>query len=298
MPLPLAELHEIRTDDGVIMEGLLFRARRGKVVVVWLSGLTGRFTKNPERINSLASLFTRAGIAYATFDHRGASSLNHAKVVTKAGKRKRMLLGTSAEKFEHSVHDIRAIIQLLKKEGYKKIFLLGHSTGANKSAYYIQKTGGRGLAGVALLGAVSDIPSIKHELGEREYQSALNHAKRMISRGQGQELIERNKVGGRYWTANRFWSIAREGSNEDVFPYYDWRRHFNWAKHVRLPVLVLIGDQEEHAHQPVEEIIARFKKELPPKYFSSAILKGANHSFYKKAAPLSRTIIKWIRNTE
>ncbi|MDP3948800.1 MAG: DUF1749 domain-containing protein, partial [bacterium] len=184
-------------------------------------------------------------------------------------------------------------ISFCRKRGYKNIFLFGHSTGANKSAYYILKKHARGLSGIGLLGPMSDIPAMKKELG-RKYKKALETAGKMVRRGKGNELLPMTMTNDKFYTAARFWSIAREGANEDTFPYYDSRRKFRWAKNVRLPVLVLIGSKEQHADRPVPEIMEAFRRQIPAKYFSGKIIKGADHGFRKKEKELGREMTKWI----
>jgi alpha-beta hydrolase superfamily lysophospholipase len=294
MKSALAEIHQIVTKDGVPLEGLFFRSKKkSKIAAVWLGGLTSRFSKNPERTNTLADTFTKNGISFATFDHRGLGLINSLKV--KRGKKERyIVVGTAFEKFEHSVLDIEAILSFLRERGYKKVFLLGHSTGANKAAHYIWKKGGRGLAGVGLLGPLSDIPGIKAGLG-RKYSAVLKTAEKMVKKGKGKELIPFSLVNGAFWSAERFWSIAREGSKEDTFPYYNQKIKFYWAKTVRLPVFVVIGEKDQHADRPIKEILEAFKKQIPQKWFSGAIIKDADHGFSDKENILAVKLGGWIK---
>ena len=295
----LCELNQIKTKDGLRLEGLVFEpARKTKTVAIWLRGLTGRFSNNPKRIHAIADELGRKGISFAIFDHRGFGNINSLNVESKKGKggikkSKYKYFGTSFEKFEDSVLDIEAMIRFCKKRGFRKIFLFGHSTGANKSAYYILKKRGRGLAGIGLLGPVSDIPGIKKDLGRR-YKKTLEMAGKMVKHGKGSELLPLKMTGGLFYTAARFWSIAREGGNEDTFPYYNPRRNFHWVKKARLPVLVLIGSKEQHADRPVPEILEAFRRQIPAKYFTGVILKGANHSFKNREKELGKEMAKWI----
>ncbi|MBI4085601.1 MAG: DUF1749 domain-containing protein [Candidatus Liptonbacteria bacterium] len=289
----LSELNQIKTKDGLRLEGLIFEPkRRSKVIAFWLSGLTGMFSHSPTRVHAVAGELAKKKISFAVFNHRGFGVIN--SLSAKRGKKsKYKYFGTSFEKFEHSILDIEAMLRFCRKRGYKKIFLFGHSTGANKAAYYIQKRNGRGLAGIALLGPVSDIPAMKKELGKK-YKKTLELAEKLVKRGKSDEILPLKMIGGKFYTASRFLSIAHEGMNEDTFPYYDPKRKFRWSKKVRLPVLVMIGSKEQHADRPVSEIMERFRKEMSPKYFSGKIVKGANHSFRKKEKELGKEIAKWI----
>ncbi|MDO8664581.1 MAG: DUF1749 domain-containing protein [Candidatus Liptonbacteria bacterium] len=163
------------------------------------------------------------------------------------------------------------------------------------------KKRGHGLAGIGLLGPMSDIPGIKKDLG-RKYKNSLEVAEKMVRRGRGDELLPLKITNDRFWSAARFLSVACEGMNEDTFPYYgstkfttgDQQRKFRWAKKVRLPVLVLIGSKEQHADRPVPEIMEAFRKQIPAKYFSGKIIKGADHGFRKKEKELGKDMAVWF----
>ncbi len=295
----LSELNQIKTKDGLRLEGLLFKAQgkalrrgSGRAIALWLGGLGSRFSSSPARVHAIAGELAKKKISFAVFNNRGFGDVN--SLTIKHGKKSAYkYFGASFEKFEDCVLDIEAMIRFCRKRGYKKIFLLGYSTGANKTAYYILKKRGRGIAAACLLGPMNDAIVIKKELG-RKYKKALETAGKMVRRGKGSELLPMTMTNGMFWTAARFWSNARKSSNEDLFPYYDPKRKFRWTKNIRLPVLVLIGSREQHADRPVLEIMERFQREIPAEYFSGKIIKGANHGFRKKEKELGRELAKWI----
>lgn len=287
------ELHQIITKDHLPLEGLLYKpSRKGWAAAVWLGGLTSRFSHSPERTHALAKTLNRNRIAFATFDHRGHGVISSIKKRL-SKKREYMLGGTALERFEHCVFDIEAMIQFLKKRGYKKIFLLGHSTGANKSAYYCWKTHCRGISGVGLLGPLSDIPGIKEQFGKK-YHSALRWAETMARRKKGNVLLPPSLAGEAFWAAQRFLSIAKEGTREDTFPYYNPRRRFYWAHRVRVPTLVLIGEKDQYADRPVPEILEVFRKQISSRWFTGKILDKADHGFTGKEKKLAAAVAAWI----
>ncbi len=293
----LTELHQIITKDGIPLEGLFFKPKRKSgVAALWISGLTGRFSNRPEWMLSVANVLNNRNIAFAIFDHRGQGTINFLRKKVK-NRTKKVLGGTTFERFEHCVYDIDAVIRFLRKKGYKKIFLLGHSTGANKIAYYIWKVGKRGVAGIGLLGPLSDIPVLKKDLG-RKYRLAIKWAEAMVKKGKRKTFMPPSFVGEAFWAAERFLSIAREGSREDTFPYYNPRRKFYWVKKIRVPTLVIIGGNEQYADRPVQEILEAFEKQIPDRFFNGKIIKGADHGFEGKEKELARTIANWIKNAK
>lgn len=290
----LSQLHQIITKDKIPLEGLLFEPKRkSRVAAVWVSGLTGRFSSNPQRIHTLAKTLVANKITFAIFDHRGRDIV--APIKKHAKKKKYILGGAAFERFEHCALDIDAVIGFLRKNGYKKIFLFGHSTGANKIAYYYWKKCGRRISGLGLLGPISDIPALKQKLG-RKYRAALKKAQTMFKQGKRDALLSFSLVDGAFYSARRFLSIAGEVGKEDTFPYYDPKRKFYWAKNIRIPVFVLIGGKDQYADRPIPEIAAAFKRQIPPQHFSGMIVAGADHSFFGKEQVMAQAILGWIKN--
>ena len=286
-------LHQVTTKDGIPLEGLLFEpVKKTLTVAVWFQGLSGRLSSAPQRTNELARILNGRGIALAAFDARGAGLITSFRK-GKGKKKKWIIAGTSMEKFEHCVLDIRAVVGFLRKKGYRKIFLVGHSTGANKIAFYYGKTHDRAVNGLALLGPLSDFLGWKTSL-KKNYRRALGTAREMMKKGKGNALLPFLLANGSYWSAARFWSNARAGSNEDAFPYYDPKKKLNWAARLKIPVLVLIGGKDQYADRPISDIIDFFQARIPKEYFSGGVIKNADHGFAGKEDEMAKVVAKWI----
>ncbi len=287
----LGQLYQIKTNDGLFFPGIIYDTKNKKSIAIWLHGLGSFFASNIKRNETLATMLNKQGIAYGTFNHRGSGIISKMRISKKA---KPVWIGSGFENFEKSVLDIQAIINLCKKLDYKKIFILGHSTGANKLAFYIKKTKGKGLAGIGLLGPLSDVPGFKKELGNN-YKKMLTIAKGMIKNGKKDQLIPKLVDKNLFWSASRLWSIARELGPEDTFPAYNPKIKFYWTKYINKPILILIGEKDAHLVPPIKQTFLRFKKEIPSRWFSGKIITGADHSFNKHEKELAKEIVKWIK---
>lgn len=289
------ELVKIKTRDGVPLCGMLFEPRwqdKSTTTAIWLPGLTDTFYGNLPLSQALAEGLNRHGISFAVFNTRGSAVAESEKVGPR-NRRHKIWLGAAFEKFEDCVHDIKAMLSSMRGRGYGKIFLLGHSTGANKAVYYLSKTGGRGLSGVGLLGPISDIPGIKKGFG-RKLKVALTFAGKETRAGRDNNLIPAGLSAGGLWSAKRLLSVATAGKPEDTFPYYDKKRRFYWASGANLPICVLIGGKDQHADRPVKEIYQRFQKEIPAPFFSGEIIKNADHGFRGKEKGVAKVLLGWI----
>jgi alpha-beta hydrolase superfamily lysophospholipase len=126
-------LTKIKTRDGVTLEGIAVLPRRkSNTALVWLHGLSSRFSSGQTLIKELSAACQKSGIGYFKFNNRGHDIVNR-DLPEKLG-------GAGFEKFEDCVLDIRAMLNFAGNLGYKKIILAGHSTGANKALYYLYKT--------------------------------------------------------------------------------------------------------------------------------------------------------------
>lgn len=272
-----------KTKDGVRLEGIYVGpARNKKAALVWVHGLTSRFSSGQPLIKELSSLLKKNGFGYLKFNTRGHDVVN--KDVKKLG-------GSGFEKFTDCVRDIRAMISFARRLGYRKIILAGHSTGANKIVYYLYRTRDRAVKGLILVGAVSDVAVGQKMEGKRIFAS-LRLAEKLRQKDPDSMMPRSYGI----YTARRYLSLYRAGSSEDVFPYHNPKTRWKEIRSVRIPLAVIFGSRDEYIDRAAKELLKIFEKNaVHARSFSGIIIKGAGHSFRKKEKELAEAIIKWIR---
>ena len=289
-------LEKTKTRDGLTLEGILAKPKSGnKTALLWVHGLTGSFHSGLPRVWELARSCTRNGIAFASFNTRGSAVAEKFR----KGKEK-ILAGGGFEKFESCVYDIAAILNLLKKRGYRRVFLVGHSTGANKSLYYVYKKNDRRIKGLALVGPMSDLVGQKKALGKK-FEPVLKEV-RKISRIKKranlclpQEIFLKKGLPVLIISAQRYLSLYTAGSREDVFPYSNSRAKWKELKSVKIPVLTVVGSKDEYLDRSAGELTKIFRKNaVNSRRFTAAIIKGAGHGFLKKEKDLAEVLVRWI----
>jgi pimeloyl-ACP methyl ester carboxylesterase len=277
-------LLRLRTRDGVWLDGVIAEPRRRRsAALVWVHGLGSTFSSGQPLIRALARRLNAAGIAYLKVDTRG----HH--VVARAGKR---LAGAAFERFGESVRDIRAMIGLARRAGHRRVILAGHSTGANKVLHYAARVRDRRMAGLILLGPVSDIAGETKRIGRRELQRRVAAAGRIAARD-GEALVPR---AWGFWSARRYLSLYRPGEAEDVFPYY--RPGARWAalRRVRVPIAVLVGSRDEYLDRRPAELVEAFQRNATrARSFTGLVIRGAPHSFQGHEDVLARSVVRWVR---
>lgn len=274
-------LTRIKTADGITLDGIaILPKRRGTLAMVWLHGLTSKFYGSQMLIKEFSALCRRTDIGYFKFNTRG----HDIAVLGPEGK----ILGSGFERFEDCIFDIRAIIKFCKKLGYKKIVLVGHSTGANKALFYLYKTRDRAVGGLALLGPMNDIIAQTKLLGKKKFERSLSAARR-----NPRSLFP---VEYGIYDAERYSSLYSGGTNEDVFPYNNPHASWKELQNIKVPVLVAIGSRDQHLDRPAKKLVEIFRAHADSaQSFSGVTIRGADHGFRKKEKELAHALIEWIK---
>ena len=256
--------------------------RRRRTALVWVHGLGSTFATGQPLIRALSRRLTAVGLGYLKLDTRG----HH--VVSRAGRR---LAGAAFERFGESVRDIRAMIDLARRAGFGRVILAGHSTGANKVLHYMARVRDRRVAGVILLGPVSDIAGEMKKVGRRELARRVAIAQR-IARRDPEALVPR-AFGFR--GARRYVSLYRPGEAEDVFQYYRADGRWTALRKVRAPLAVVVGSRDEYLDRPAAEVVEAFERNATAaRSFTGLIVPRARHGFAGHEDLLARTLLRWI----
>ena len=272
-----------RTRDGLVLAGVMAEPRRRRTaVLIWVHGLGSTFANGQPLIRALSRRLTAAGIAYLKLDTRG----HH--VVARAGRR---LAGAAFERFGESVADVRAAIDFARRAGYRRVILAGHSTGANKVLHYVARTRDRRVAGVILLGPVSDIAGEVKRIGPRELRRRVAAAER-IARRDPEALVPR-AFG--FYSARRYLSLYRAGAAEDVFPYDRPGARWRALGRVRVPLAVVIGARDEYLDRPPAALLDAFTRNATSaRSVTGLVIPAASHGFAGQEEALARALVRWV----
>lgn len=279
-------LVRIPTRDGVWLDGLFTepRGRRG-TALIWVHGLGSVFSSGQPLTRELSTRLNAAGIGYFKFNNRGHD------VVAGRG---RLMAGAAFERFRHSVHDIRAMVAFVRRRGYRRIVLAGHSTGANKVLFYAARAGDRRVGGIVLLGPVSDRAAEARRLGLRELDRRVAAAER-LARRDPQALVPR---GWGFWSAQRYLSLYRGGGDEDVFQYHRPNARWTALRAVRLPLAAILGARDEYLDRPASDVIDAFRANaVSARSFAGVVVPRARHGFQGQERELADLLVHWIRES-
>lgn len=292
----LVSLEQITTKDGITLDGAVADAKgKKRVGILFVPGLTSNFSHARALWRGLAAAGKNRGIGVAAFNTRGHDIMAGYRRKRPGEKRGRyVMLGAAFENFKDCIYDIRAGVRFLKKRGYRTIILAGHSTGSQKSLYYLSQTRDRNVKGLVLAGPVSDISVRRRELGHG-FTKNIAAAKRFMKRSGGRTLLPPS-ITKEFLSAQRYVSLFSPGSPEDVFPYYNPKAEWTALRRIKTPTLVIFGGKDEYLDRSAKETVKTFLAHAPARSrLVTAVIKSAGHNFRGKEKDFANAIIKWIK---
>ncbi|MFH2100982.1 MAG: alpha/beta hydrolase [Candidatus Micrarchaeota archaeon] len=190
----------------------------------------------------------------------------------------------ATENFEDCILDIEAAVSFMEARGYGKAFLLGHSTGCQKAAYYWHKKRDGRVEGMALLEPTDDAALAKRELGER-YGEAI-----LLARKNGNRMMPGwAQVGGKI-SAARFLSMFSPDETEGGL--FDFGGDLGILGSLERDCLIIFGSKSAYNENPKEKA----KKLMWNMPSCQALVEGgADHHFHEHEERLADILISWIK---
>lgn len=282
-------LEEIVTKDGLLVQGIYSEPKiKKRRAVLWMHGLSSAFYHEVKLTKLLVEALETKGWGFAHFNSRGHDLLSgiRKKDSTSPYGYSYYQAGAGAEIFKECILDIDAGIDFLIAKGYDEIVLIGHSTGANKVCYYAATQNNPHVVSSILSGPMSD------RLNSSDAKQYLPFMKKLIREGKGDSLL----LGYHFFpiTPKRFISLFDPRSSEDVFDYGEKEPKLVAFSKIKIPLLVLLSQNDEVSDRPVGEIQKAFDNHTTSSVYKSVIIPKALHRYTGHEAEVVSEIISWI----
>lgn len=288
--------HHLRilTPKRYLLDGLWFGGNRATTAIAFVHGLGSNAFAHHDYLTPLASSKT-AVLYFSNRGHDGIAGVRKLKPGANKGYAYEQA-GVAHEVFADCTDDLQGVVNLLRRRGAKRIYLVGHSTGCQKIAYYLSRRGAhRRITGAVLLCPISDYASAAHE-DEPKRKKAESVARKLVRKRKPHELLPAN-----FWRgpidAQRFLSLYTPNSKEEIFTYAQPRKIPRTLRKVKTPLLVVFAGDDEYRDRPTKEMAVWFRANLPSKQCAIEIVPSARHSFHGQEATLTRIIRRWLRNS-
>ncbi len=282
-------LEEIVTKDGLLLQGMFSESKiKKRRAVLWMHGLSSAFYHEVKLTKLLVEALENKGWGFAHFNSRGHDLLSgiRKKDSTSPYGYSYYQAGAGAEIFKECILDIDAGIDFLIAKGYDEIVLIGHSTGANKACYYAAAENNSHVISVILSGPISD------RLSAPDARKHLPFMKKLICEGKGDNLL----FGYHFFplTPKRFISLFDPRSSEDVFDYGEEEPKLVMFSKIKIPLLVLLSQNDEVADRHIKEIQQAFDSHTTSPVYKSVIIPDALHRYNGHEPEVVSVIIDWI----
>lgn len=297
-------LHSFESTDRISLPGLLYEpARATKQVAIWLHGNGGASVfYSAKRMNALGEALARRGVAFFTFNNRGAEVEKMLKR-RRGGTSEHALLGYAHELIRDCVKDIDGAIAHLRALGYRKFHLVGHSTGANKICLYDWKKRRRNpVSSYVLLGPGDDVGIAYEQLGAPRFGAALERARAEVAKGHGTKIVPKALSPRPISWASFLDTIDPEG-DYNVFPFLEIIRGLKLSKRrpllreysrISKPTLVVFGERDEYCFGDVPACVDVLREFAPKRRCRFAVIAGAGHSFHGAESELGAAIARFL----
>lgn len=278
---------EIVTPKKIVLNGLLLGPKKPKRVYIWLHGLnSSMFSKM-----AIMDLLVDKQSAVLAFNNRGHDKVSYIQTTLTKDKTKRG--GGAHETFTDCIDDIDGALRFVKSLGVRDIYLVGHSTGCQKSIYWASKKT-RGVRGIVLLAPVSDYAAGVLVSGAKVLKRAEKVARSLVAQKRPHQLLPESVFSwGEMSDAQRFLSLYTPDSVEEIFTYTQENRVPRTLEKVRLPVLALLAERDEFVDRPAKRLEEWFLAHI---YEGEVrIVKGVGHSFKGAEREVASLIRRWSR---
>ena len=244
--------------------------RRGAPLLVFVHGMGSNFYRSALKKEFLQCA-PEHGFAVLSYNNRGAER------------------GTEDEPFSACLADLDAAVAFARRQGHRRLFFIGHSTGCQKIVFWQSRRRARAVAGLALLAPADDYAITRQALG-RQFDRKVAWARNMVAAGKGTALIQ--ALYERF-TAARFLSIANPRAIEaNVFRYAGPLTHF---RRVRCPMFALFGEAEGFAALTPAAMLDVLQRKATTRDMQTQLVPEANHSFKGHEARVAQAVCQWAR---
>ncbi|NTV41183.1 MAG: alpha/beta fold hydrolase [Candidatus Moranbacteria bacterium] len=280
---------KFETPKKFLLNGMFFGSEKAENIFICLHGLGANLFSQVELAKKIADKKN----SVLVFNNRGNGIISRIHQFDKKNKKYiSREIGMAHEVFTDCVDDIEGAVQYAKTLGDKNIFLLGHSTGCQKSVYYLAKNQKTAIKGVLLLAPMSDFADTFAFTDRKLYNKAVSFANKLVAEKRQHELLP-EKIWPSTIDAQRFLSLFTADSVEEIFSYAS-NRNPKLLQSVKLPKLIVLAENDEYRDREISKIADWFKENLQENKAEIITIKNAPHNFQEHIDELAKVVKTWV----
>jgi pimeloyl-ACP methyl ester carboxylesterase len=284
------------TSDGLRLEGNHWSANKKDTCVVCTHGMSGNIIENYFAV-ILGQELSKRDIGFIYGHNRGYNHINDIRTREKKNNgyvTKR--IGVAYERFKECIYDINLWVAQAKKLGYKRIILMGHSLGCNKTIYYYSIKKPKNVIGIILASPPDMVGLGEMPKYEPHHKQMLQEALNNVKNSNPRKIIGEQIWGWYGLSSQTFLDLNTENSPADNFPLNRNPKVFPQLASISIPILVFMGEKDDIIIKSLKEDLELLKnKATSCKNFTTAIVNNAVHTYDDEEKAVASLILKWIK---
>lgn len=281
----------LKAQDGVMLNGIMYKCtNKTQKIIILVHGMATSCIKN--RDEKIAEKANQINIDFLAFNNRGHDLVNYIK---KEDKEKPELAGTSYEEISECYEDILGAINYATEQGYKEIYIMGHSLGCTKTIYTYnklleenQKDILNKIKGIILLSLV-DIPLAIQIYLKDNFPAMVTYAKNMKKEGMENILMPEESFIHPI-SVKTFLRYAIENKDIDFARFSDQNYNYEKLNNITVPLFMRWGNERELIIQKADELCKNLKEKIKNEKLNIGYIDGADHSYTGKEEILANEI--------
>ena len=205
--------------------------------------------------------------------------------------------------FEKANQDIEESVKVLKEEGFKNIYVLGYSLGANLAVYYATQANDPDVRGLILEGCSYSLPDSQKRRLEKhnsipQYEDIYKRAKQILGSNPHDDKNDQIFIVYRAW-GNSFNPIDVE-----MFTYRTWwfmrspeaefAKTCNYISGVKVPILFIHGEDDDIVDLWEPKELKEILNKAGNNDISLQYIPNAKHDCMENPESTVETITSWL----
>ena len=276
---------QVPTKRGVLLDGMLFHQKQTDTVLIAITGIHGNFYYNPFYYN-IGDTLAENGCDFIYAQTNDAfGQIKTYNVNTKQEE----IIGSWNERFEYTDEDIEAYFEFAERQGYKHIYLAGHSLGANKVIYYLSRHHDDRVEKFLLLSPAN----LEHMMSgvtddERDY------IREQVENGDGDKLLPFYFMGWVMCIANTAYDWAWTDMLNNVHVEPD--RDFSQVEQITHTGALLIGTLDTFTYGDPSGFLKTINDHMPTAKQNLLIfIEGTGHTYQQKHQEVADKITELVK---
>ena len=276
---------KVPTKRGVQLDGVLFHKKQTDTVLIAITGIHGNFYSNPFYYN-IGDTLNDSGFDFIyaqTNDAFGQIETYNFKTKEKE------IIGSWNERFAYTDQDIDAYLDFAERQGYKHIYLAGHSLGANKVIYYLSRHHENRVEKFLLLSPAN----LEHMMsGVSEYER--EYIKNQVEIGNGEKLLPFYFMGWVACIANTAYDWAWTDILNNVHVEAD--KDFSQVENITHTGALLIGTLDTFTYGDPSGFLKTINNHMQRSDKNKLIfIEGTGHTYQQKHQEVADKITALVK---